>query len=92
MFFTLEPGAWRGLVRTLRSGRLQIAPVESAMFGGHAGVKPEPIELDALLADVERELLRRALHQAKGNKTKAAALLNITRARLHRRMEQLNVE
>ncbi len=45
-----------------------------------------PINLDELLAKVEDELIQRALLRAKGNKTKAAELLGITRARLHRKL------
>lgn len=51
--------------------------------------KNDAIVLDDLLADIEAELLRRALARAKGNKTKAAELLGISRARMHRRLEQL---
>lgn len=45
-----------------------------------------PINLDELLAQIEDELIHRALARAKGNKTKAAELLGITRARLHRKL------
>jgi DNA-binding NtrC family response regulator len=48
--------------------------------------EPSPIQLDELLAKVEDELIARALAQAKGSKTKAAELLGITRARLHRKL------
>jgi transcriptional regulator of acetoin/glycerol metabolism len=51
--------------------------------------KNDAVVLDDLLADIEAELLKRALARAKGNKTKAAELLGISRARLHRRLEQL---
>ena len=51
-----------------------------------------PIEIDAFLADVEKELLTRALRQAKGNKAKAAKLLGMNRVRLLRRMGQLGIE
>lgn len=51
----------------------------------------EEIVLDEFLAEFEAELLRRALLQAKGNKAKAARLLGISRARLHRRIEQLKL-
>ncbi|UUO08259.1 sigma 54-interacting transcriptional regulator [Blastopirellula sp. J2-11] len=47
----------------------------------------EPIQLDAFLSQVEEELIRRALEQTKGNKSKAAELLSVSRARLHRRLE-----
>lgn len=41
-----EPGAWKVLVRTLRTGRLEIAPQESLLFGSTAMVKPEPIPVN----------------------------------------------
>ena len=53
---------------------------------------PQPIDLEEFLASVERELILRALRLAKGNKTKAARLLSLTRPRLYRRMVQLGLE
>jgi DNA-binding NtrC family response regulator len=52
----------------------------------------ETIVLDEYLGRVERELIRRALARAKGNKAKAARLLGLTRPRLYRRMVQLGLE
>jgi len=52
----------------------------------------ESIVLDEYLGRVERELIRRALSRAKGNKAKAARLLGVTRPRLYRRMVQLGLE
>jgi transcriptional regulator with PAS, ATPase and Fis domain len=51
----------------------------------------QAIVLDDFLADVERELLARALARGRGNKSKAARLLGISRPRLLRRMEQLGL-
>lgn len=48
--------------------------------------------LAPLLEKVEKEQIQLALQQAKNNKSKAAQLLDITRARLYRRMEVLGVE
>ncbi|HEY1602774.1 MAG TPA: helix-turn-helix domain-containing protein [Pirellulales bacterium] len=55
--------------------------------------KVEPtIVLEQFLARIEEELIRRALARAKGNKTKAARLLGMTRPRLYRRLVQLGLE
>jgi len=51
-----------------------------------------PVDLDDVLAKVETRLIRQALERARYNKTQAAALLNIQRTRLLRRMEQLKID
>jgi len=65
---------------------------ERLHVAAHAAAYPpkqdEPIDLDRLLAEIEGEVIRRALERAKGNKSKAAQLLGVTRARLHRRLAQ----
>ncbi len=60
--------------------------------GTPARPKEETIVLDEFLARIERELIRRAIDQAKGNKAKAARLLGLTRPRFYRRMVQLELE
>jgi len=52
----------------------------------------ESIQLDDFLAEVEQELLRRALRRARGNKAKAARLLGVTRARVIRRLEHFGLD
>jgi DNA-binding NtrC family response regulator len=52
----------------------------------------EPIDLEQFLARVEKELIERALREAKGNKSQAARLLGLTRPRLYRHMVQLGLE
>lgn len=52
----------------------------------------EPIDLEKFLARIEKELIERALREAKGNKSQAARLLGLTRPRLYRRMVQLGLE
>ena len=58
--------------------------------------RPRPVEerivLDEFVGRIERELIRRALATAKGNKAKAARLLGMTRPRLYRRLLQLGLE
>lgn len=60
-----------------------------------ASIRPrkgdDPIVLDEFLADIERELLVRALARTRGNKSKAAQLLGISRPRLLRRLDQLGL-
>jgi DNA-binding NtrC family response regulator len=58
----------------------------------HPRRSTEPIQLDLFLEQVEAELLRRAMQQSKGNRAHAARLLGISRARLLRRLEQLQIE
>jgi len=58
----------------------------------HPRRKEEPIVLRQLLAEIEREVILRALKRSKGNKAKAARLLGMTRPRLYRRIVQLGLE
>ena len=62
-----------------------------AEAAAHPPRKEERIVLDEFLGRIERELISRALTQAKGNKTKAAKLLGLTRPRLYRRLVQLGL-
>lgn len=68
--------------------RLQLAADATAL----ASRRPEPIDLQRLLADIERELIERALRLARGNKARAARLLGLNRPRLYRRMVALGLE
>ena len=64
-------------------------------WAAHADAHPsqpdEPVELDELLASIEKELISRALRRCKGNKTQAARLLGLNRARFHRRVEYFGI-
>ena len=42
----MEPGAWKVLARTLRTGKLEIVPSEMAGFPWGPLLKPEPIEIN----------------------------------------------
>lgn len=68
--------------------RLQL----SGQTAAHPRRTDETIVLNEYLGRVERELIRRALARAKGNKARAARLLGMTRPRLYRRMLQLGLE
>jgi DNA-binding NtrC family response regulator len=52
---------------------------------------PPPMLLDPLLAKVETRLITLALERSRNNKSRAAELLGINRARLLRRIEQLRI-
>lgn len=52
----------------------------------------EAIVYDDFLAEIEKQLIQRAMQQARGNKTMAAKLLGLPRPRLYRRMVQLGLE
>jgi DNA-binding NtrC family response regulator len=54
-------------------------------------VEPPPMLLDPLLAKVETRLISLALQRSRNNKSRAAELLGINRARLLRRIEQLRI-
>ncbi len=58
----------------------------------HVRKTEQPIVLEQFLARIEIELIQRALKRARGNKTKAARLLGMTRPRLYRRLVQLGLE
>ncbi|MBI5169997.1 MAG: sigma-54-dependent Fis family transcriptional regulator [Candidatus Eisenbacteria bacterium] len=55
---------------------------------GPAGWVPEIPEEGLSLEDLERELILKALERAKGNKSRAARLLGLTRRTLYSRMEK----
>ncbi len=52
----------------------------------------ESFSLDESLERLERKLLERAIVESKGNKSLAAKLLHISRARLHRRLQELGLD
>ncbi len=63
----------------------------AACADAHPPKPDEPIDMDQFLAGIERELIVRALRRSKGNKTRAARLLGLNRARFHRRVAALGL-
>ena len=52
----------------------------------------ESVDLDSILEEVERMMILRALEKFPQNKSSAAKLLNISRARLLRRLQQWGIQ
>jgi|LakMenE01Jun11ns_1017448.scaffolds.fasta_scaffold9938922_2 transcriptional regulator with PAS, ATPase and Fis domain len=73
----------------------QHLPVAIRTFAGAASAGQaatvEPIQLDSVLLEVEKTIIRRALKQSPRNRAQAARLLGISRAKLLRRIEQLGL-
>src|SRR5207253_5896942 len=91
------PGNLRELYEVLVGACLRakgdtIEPGDLPFHLRHAPLPAEkPLSLDAVLEQVERRLIVQALRLAKNNKSRAAELLTIWRARLLRRMENLDI-
>jgi arginine utilization regulatory protein len=99
------PGNLRELLRVLAGAvrRAGDGPIDVAHLPAYlrlamrldqtsAAAPPRPLPLDKLLEETERRLIRLALRQAKGNKSRAADLLSIVYPRLFRRMQALGIE
>lgn len=67
----------------------RVGLIESAAL--YPPPEEEAIDLDGFLEEVERELIERAMGRAGGNKSQAARLLGIQRARLLRRLAYLGI-
>ena len=50
----------------------------------------EGLDLDAFIADIERELIQRSLERTGGNKGQAARLLNLKRTTLVEKLKRLS--
>ncbi len=77
-------GAW------VRSGDLPKHFGQAADPRNASDFRLEPFDLEGFLKEIEEELIRMALAQCGGNKTRAARLLGISRGGLHRRLGLLD--
>ncbi len=70
-----------------------VAP-RSAPPPGEAGAAPDEKPIEGLwrLDEVEKEMLRRALHRARGNKTLAAKLLGVPKTSLYNMIAKYGIE
>lgn len=64
---------------------------QAAQTQRYPAAEQQPVDLDQLLAEIERRLIQQALEKARGNKTQAAELLGMNRPRFYRRLEQLGL-
>jgi PAS domain S-box-containing protein len=76
---------------------VQPANLPTAVRGHIAAAYTPPLSLrpikplDELLTEVEQRLIETALRQARGNKSRAAEILGISRPRLYRRIKELGL-
>ncbi|HPF12827.1 MAG: AAA family ATPase [Planctomycetes bacterium] len=56
-----EPGAWKMLVRTLRTGKLEIVPHDLGILGGGSPLSPEPIDINVKVVLIGESSLYYAL-------------------------------
>jgi DNA-binding NtrC family response regulator len=92
------PGNFRELLDVLRQAhrratgeRIEVGDMPLSLRSPAPAAAPT-LPLDAILAKTERRLIELAVRQAAGNRSKAAEILGIWRARLIRRMEQLGLD
>jgi two-component system response regulator HydG len=101
----LEKHDWPGNVRELSNVIERAILLETTDKIGLSGIVIDPSECSRVsgsptanlikgfsLAKAERELISRALQETGWQKTRAAALLGITRATLYAKVKQYNIE
>jgi DNA-binding NtrC family response regulator len=66
--------------------------LRDAGAGGPAPAQPAPARTDLTVKEAEKELIVRALKQADGNRTLAAAKLGLSRRTLHRKFHAYHLE
>ena len=94
-----EPECVIGVMRDVSEAKeredRRAADVSAASHGGIDVREDEPdagvTRLDDVLADVERRTILSGLRQARGQRSRAAKLLGISRSRLYRRMDALGI-
>ena len=78
----------------ITAAQLGVFPrLERAAASGQPGsAVPSPITAESPLPEVEKRLVLDALSKVKGNKSKAAKLLGITRSQLYTRMKRFGID
>lgn len=82
--------------REAKSEPLRAAHLPISLRTSHSELEEvtqfSPIDLDKVLEDTEKHLVLGALEYVKGNRSAAAKLLNVSRARLIRRLQQWGLD
>ena len=98
----LEAYSWPGNVRELRNviermvvlgtgERLEVRDLPAAVREAGAGPAAGSAQAGRVLRDAERQLIEDALRRHKGNRTKAAQELGISRRTLHRKLNEFGL-
>lgn len=99
------PGNVRELAETMAqahtratTGKIQVQDLPLRLRSAYDAASSPPVadelpmKLDELLERVETKIIRLALQRSRGNKSRAADFLGISRPRLYRRMDVLGIE
>lgn len=85
--YDLDP-KFRGVVSAADSTRVTANPPAPTAAGGNAADLPGDAGPSLSVEDNEKHLLREALIKSRGNRTKAAQLMGVSRRTLHRKIAQ----
>jgi DNA-binding NtrC family response regulator len=94
LYATLQRAAQRTGKDQIDAGELPLAVQQAKAAADAPAGRPAPElpPLDRVLEEVERRMIRRALDQSQGNKSKAAELLGVWRPRLLGRIKALGLD
>lgn len=67
-------------------------PMDNFGLAARVEVQDSGLSMDGMLADIERQIITKALDNSGGNKTKAAKLLGLKRLALYHRIRKLNLQ
>src|SRR6185436_17441299 len=79
-------GAASGVTPTLAAGQM------SSGSGADNSIPDEGLNFDAVVTEVERELLLQSLNKSGGNKMQAARLLNMKRTTFVEKLKRLQID
>jgi transcriptional regulator with PAS, ATPase and Fis domain len=68
----------------------EVQQAQESVLSAAVSLPEEGLDLDAFIADIERDLIQRSLERTAGNKGQAAKLLNLKRTTLVEKLKRLN--